>query len=893
MTSKRSRTLTSSSKLGLGVRYGIASLLLAGTIVGTGCLDRPIGVAKPVTTNVVVQRQINNAITAIDLLLMIDNSSSMADKQGTLADAVPQLLGQLVQPNCVDPDGNSLNPPVAATLGAPSPCPTGSTPEFNPVNNIHIGIVSSSLGDHGANTLCTQGNSTQYTDPTSGNLILYPADVNDEGHLAGTWDRSADARGATQSNYATLNGQGFLAWGNSDLPIDVSQTDLTNATAIFRDLVVDVHENGCGYEAQLEGWFRFLIDPVPPTMPIVKTNNATKRSGSDDTLLQQRAAFLRPDSLVAIVMLTDENDCSIRDTDVGWVSADNANQIPTGSSKCAENPNDKCCYSCTAGAPAGCANGCPNPVPIAVDDTVYQANIRCWQQKRRFGYEFLYPKSRYVVGLTKKTLCPDQTFGDMDCDCTYANKIGASCDRGARELPNPLYSTVVGTLQSGEAIAGYPNSIPRSDNSAIFLAGIVGVPWQDIGTTSGGTLVYIPVTDPAWSSATGGTQPDNPPSNGANGIWDMIYGDDNENIAPKDVHMVESVVPRAGLPGPTSAVNADQFNGHEYNTAREDLEYACIYPLTTPRPCACTAGTTYGGCKYLHPNDCCDLSYPADANGGPGADFDKPLCQNPAGGAPEATQHSAKGYPGLREVAVLRDYATTTLPGLTAGNSIVASICPRDLTSTNTSPGYGYNPAVAALINRLKEKLKGSCLPRPLTVNADGSLPCSVVEVVAKGNIPGGGECDAYCTSQGRNVASPANPAGPPNDAMKAAVIDSMKRSHLCDYSGQPSCGDMCLCALPQETGADLTTCQTANDGTENTIPAGYCYVDPENHPGDNPQIVAKCPETQRRILRFAGNNPTGGGHPVPLPGSFVFTACQGSAIGTTTVTPAAGDAAP
>src|SRR3970040_1536768 len=66
--------------------------------------------------------QVSHAdITGIDLLLMIDNSASMADKQATLADAVPQLLGQLVQPNCVDAAGNSLNPPVAAALGAATP----------------------------------------------------------------------------------------------------------------------------------------------------------------------------------------------------------------------------------------------------------------------------------------------------------------------------------------------------------------------------------------------------------------------------------------------------------------------------------------------------------------------------------------------------------------------------------------------------------------------------------------------------------------------------------------------------------------------------------------------------------------------------------------------------
>ena len=408
------------------------------------------------------------------------------------------------------------------------------------------------------------------------------------------------------------------------------------------------------------------------------------------------------------------------------------------------------------------------------------------------------------------------------------------------------------------------------------------------------------MTDPAWSSAGAGTQPANPPSNGANGIWDMIYGDDNANIVPKDIHMVESLVPRSGLPGPTAAVDADPFNGHEWNTAFEDLQYACIARLPTPKPCPCDPTTsTFAACEYLHPNDCCSLSYSVDGEGNAnsGGDYDKPLCQNPAGGtAPETTQYWFKGYPGLREMAVLHGYATSPVVS-TQGNSIVASICPKDLTSVNTSPGYGYNPAVAALINRLKEKLKGSCLPRPLTVNADGTLPCAVVEVISTGSIPPNqsysGNCTAYCQAMGRDMASPptTNADGSPNPAMAAAVLDSMRQSQICDANGTLACSDMCLCTLAQEGSTDssgnnpggatdLAVCQDNNDGSQDSLPPGYCYVDPANGDGNNLQIVANCPETQRRILRFVGNNPSGGGHPVPLPGSFVFTACQGSALG-------------
>jgi hypothetical protein len=334
---------------------------------------------------------------------------------------------------------------------------------------------------------------------------------------------------------------------------------------------------------------------------------------------------------------------------------------------------------------------------MAQDDSAYQVNLRCWQQKRRFGYEFVYPVSRYVVGLTKHRLCPDQTFGDMDCDCTYAKSIGASCDPGTRNLPNPLFSSVVGKDNAGRDVLATANVAPRADSSSIFLAGIVGVPWQDIGRLdASGNLVYIPVTDPTWSQgATSSTAPLTP---APNGIWSNIYGDDNANVVPGDVHMVESLTPRAGLPAADAAPNADPISGHDWNTAYGDLEYACTFPLPMPRTCACSQNdTNYASCKYQNPNDCCDLTYNADARGvSSGGSFNKPLCNG-------TTQVAAKAYPGLREIAVLHDYAMS--PNAVGHNSVVTSICAKDLTSDTASPGYGYNPAIDALVARMKERL--------------------------------------------------------------------------------------------------------------------------------------------------------------------------------------------
>lgn len=670
------------------VLSGGASAVTAGGTLANGGVANTGGMTEPVSTVV--------GPPAVDVLLMIDNSASMADKQQLLASSIPRLVERLVLPNCVDASGAVVG---KSQFGV---CAQG-TAEFKAVNNLHMAVITSSLGDHGGNNLCTPGLQTPFTDP-SGNVLVIPDDANDKAHLIASSTRGVSALAAdtsiVQSDRVKIDAPGFLAWSSaSQVP---TTTDVASATSALRDMVTAVGESGCGLESQLESWFRFLIDPVPPIMPITKPDGAmAERLGSDDVLLAQRAAFLRPNSTLAIVMLTDENDCSLRDTDVGWVTTNTAQSLIAASTQCAINPNDPCCYSCTnRSPPTGCASGCPDSDlrPTAADDSPYQANLRCWNEKRRFGYEFLYPVSRYVVGLTKPRLCPDQTFGDMDCECTYAKAIGADCGPGARNLPNPLFSSIVGTNNSGSNVLAATNVAPRTDASSVYLAGILGVPWQDIGRLdASGNLVYIPVTDPAWSSSAAGSV--TPITPAPNGIWSNIYGDDNANIVPADVHMVESIVPRPGLPAPGSATDADPINGHEWNTAYGDLQYACTFALPTPRACSCDPSTdSYSSCKYQSPNDCCDLTFSVDGRGNsvPGSQYQKPLC---AGN----TQVAAKAYPGLREIAVLRDYALSS--NAAGRNSVVTSICAKDATGDPASPGYGYNPAIDALVGRMKERL--------------------------------------------------------------------------------------------------------------------------------------------------------------------------------------------
>jgi hypothetical protein len=770
------------------------------TLAAVACLDRPIGAPPPVTTNIFVDKITQTSVDKIDLLFMIDNSISMSDKQEILRDAVPDLVQRLVNPICVNADGVQRPP----SENAASPCDAGFTQEFNPIKDINIGIVSSSLGDVGANAAC----------PGQG-FAMYAPDRVDMAHLIGSLDRSR-AKG---------NQWGFLEWRAGSTQLDDLNRD-------FQRQVTDVGENGCGWEASLESWYRFLVDPVPYrelarvqcrgsqssaancVQPATGTDN---RILLDDVLLQQRDRFLRDDSLVAIIMLSDENDCSAQVGNQTWVVFNTQDMRPMfkGSSACADDPNSKCCYSCPLTPPAGCA-----PDPQCTADAANQnrlapeqdgQNLRCYQQKRRFGVDFLYPTERYVNALTQFDLCWNAL--DLSTD---------ECDE-ADIRTNPLFEG--GRLPS-----------------LVFLGGIVGVPWQAIESKVDAN--NRPIT--AANQLRFKTYQEL----GADGTWNQILGSPgvpwrpatdkrpevqgSPGALPALPQMVESPqFPRAGI------TVGNQINGRDYDTTQtsatqatgtpraDDLQYACIFPLATPRDCAA-----------LDPNtDNCDCYTGV---------FNRPLCeQTPGVSQPGTTQYWAKAYPGLRELQVLKDF------GEQSGNSIVASICARNVRNP-ADPDYGYRPAIAAIVDRLKEQLGNRCLPRALDLQEDGTVPCTLVETLPQPPKDPATGAEQACPRCDINFARKD-----PDPEVESVVRGqlSIEINKPCGAS-DPNCTKSCLCEVLQVQQVDrpdkeaaLESCRKNTDvmGVE-----GWCYVD-DNPALSNPELVANCPATQKRLLRFVG----------------------------------------
>jgi hypothetical protein len=554
----------------------------------------------------------------LDVLLVIDNSVSMSDKQDVLEATLPAFLARLTNPLCVDANHQPV-PTQPASVS--HPCVSG-TREFT-ANDIHFGVVSTSLGAHG------------------GAVCSAPAPTDTDPHL----DDRGELLGKLRPGLSTWQSSGFLSWDPSGVTGSSSAPDLvSNLTST----IVAAGDQGCGYEAPLEAMYRFLIDPEPPDSVIKDPNTGqTVRQGTDTVLLAERAAFLRPDSAVAILALSDENDCSIRDDGVGWfVGA--TSHMPKATVQCATDPNDPCCRSCAQNEstpPTGCvalpsdANcaGATGGAFNTWDNLNDSLNLRCFHQKARFGFDLLYPTTRYSSGLT---------------DLMIANNAGTP-------VKNPLFFASDGTQTRSPSL--------------VTLSVMVGVPWQDLATTASVTAGKVEYLDAGGLSA--------------QGRWPILLGDPETYVDATDPLMIESVAPRAGVqpitnsplaPATSQDPTQNPINGHEQNIPdNDDLQYACIFPLPVPKVCA--------------PGDSgCDCSATSQGDATAVTVANSPACQPPTGGPASTTQYYAKAYPGLRELGVVRALGYRGVP---------ASICPKTL--QNADPDFGYTPAFDALLKRV------------------------------------------------------------------------------------------------------------------------------------------------------------------------------------------------
>ena len=607
----------------------------------------------------------------LDIVLAIDNSRGMADKQAILALAVPDLVNGLVNPGCFSSSGSFVTTPQSPL----DPCPEGSQRSHEPVLDIHIGVVTSSLGGH-ASDACPTVDPELQSNNDKGHLIArldpkQPGDVETYQNLKFlAWDPSQKLQPPGEADLFT-DGDGVVAGKTGADP------NMNALLPVLRDMVLGAGQIGCGFESQLESWYRFLVDPTPPAKVTLDANKNVLLEGIDEVVLAQRKAFLRPDSVLAIVMLSDENDCSIKESKQFYYAAQikgssgSLFHLPKARAICETDPGNECCVSCGQKGPVDkdgdpiCPKdpSCTDAQGKAAyhDDLSDNINVRCFDQKRRFGIDFLYPISRYADALSALTVA----------------------DRVGQIVPNPLFSD----LDESDQHTTIRNS------SSVILAALVGVPWQDIARSNANGVPDLHNGIDADGNPSGGfrsaAEMTKPLPGKDYTTWDLIAGDVEKLVPPKDPLMIESIDTRSGanpITGdpmvPSTQPLANKINGHEHKSPhRDDLQYACIFPLVqvdaqgnvTPEVRDCS--TSLGECECSDPQN------------------DSSVCMvNPATGEP-TNQVSAKAYPGLRQLSVLSRVGS---------RAVVGSVCPAQLNNKD-GKDFGYRPSIRAILDRLRQ----------------------------------------------------------------------------------------------------------------------------------------------------------------------------------------------
>ncbi|MGZ3423120.1 MAG: hypothetical protein ACXVEE_34985, partial [Polyangiales bacterium] len=455
------------------------------------CLDRPVVNIEPSNTKVTIETLSVHKVEKVDLLLVVDGSLSMADKQSELGKRIPELISALTTPN-VDPK-------------------TGKT---NRVFDVHVGVISTNLGANGTGFCDGAG---AHADDKAW-LLPRPGDATSTGYRL-------DDKGAPVAEPCPEPKPNEPITWVTDSARDPSARFVGDEGAKQLQIasscaVTAVKSDGCGVEATWEAVYRFLVDPSPYDK-IQVSGNLIVTSGVDTKLLEQRKKFLRQDSLLAVVVLSDENDSSFKQTGDLWHpwASFTDGSMYHGAAGCAGVPDDfepddalglqtlrntYSCAPCDAKDPA-----CPKWSP---SDPDYR-NLRSFHQIQRYGRNFLWSPSRYVDAF--KVAKPKRPDGS-----TFVNPIFAGGQR---------------------------------TQDLVIVAGIVGVP-------------EFLVADAKGPKKLG---PDD---------WKKIS---SPILSERDPHMIESILPRPGLAKYAGNPSIDPVHGGERETNGQDLQYACIGPRSS------------------------------------------------------------------------------------------------------------------------------------------------------------------------------------------------------------------------------------------------------------------------------------------------------------------------
>jgi hypothetical protein len=233
-------------------------------------------------------------VSMLDILFVVDNSGSMASEQEKLARELTRIVHVL-----------SSGDRYAQREDQVPPGLSDKARRFTPVSSLHIGVVSTNVGGIDQ-------------PPGSQPSILSCAGLGDDGKLQHSTEVAVNGVVAGNKEFeGYLNGETVIApSAECQLPAQPSyQSYLTSddpaAVGLAFRCVARLGVRGCSFEQPLESMWKAL---APSTAPKGAPKELfTFRAGSAGQGDRENQGFLRENAVLAIVHLTDEEDCSITD----------------------------------------------------------------------------------------------------------------------------------------------------------------------------------------------------------------------------------------------------------------------------------------------------------------------------------------------------------------------------------------------------------------------------------------------------------------------------------------------------------------------------------------------------------------------------------------------------
>jgi len=320
-------------------RVAVLALLGALSTLAAGCPDQELAPLGPCTISAASRRVDQSGLSKVDLLFVIDNSGSMATEQLKLANELPRLVEVLTTGNRNAGRGAGM---------------ANGQDMFTPVSSLHLGVVSSNMGG--------------VDDPTGDNAGLTACrGLGDDGKLLRSTEVAVTGVTATMPfEFPGYNAGDVVlppdaACGEVGAPPKYQQFEAgqdpsaADVATSFR-CVSKLGVRGCSYEQQLDAMWK----AVAPSDGDDEFLNDTQGNGNPRGF---NAGFVRDDAILAVIQVSDEEDCSIK---------------PEGKQLFADTPEANQKFGA-------------------------EINLRCGRHGEAMG--LVWPVSRYIAGL--RALKPD------------------------------------------------------------------------------------------------------------------------------------------------------------------------------------------------------------------------------------------------------------------------------------------------------------------------------------------------------------------------------------------------------------------------------------------------------------------------------------------------------